>query len=106
MLGSSVDLSIYKKMQNAPFYRTRGKVVNVIGLTIDNEPENNEPQEKKDDDTENNNNENKDIEILPTKFDYQGNKEAELKYGQSMKSTTEYIKFVLEPAVAFKMSLN
>ncbi|WP_334291892.1 flagellar protein export ATPase FliI [Butyrivibrio proteoclasticus] len=25
----------YKKMQSAPFYRTRGKVVNVIGLTIE-----------------------------------------------------------------------
>ena len=35
MLVSSVDLSKYKKMQNAPFYRTRGKVVNVIGLTIE-----------------------------------------------------------------------
>ncbi len=35
MLVSSVDLSKYKKMQNSPFYRTRGKVVNVIGLTIE-----------------------------------------------------------------------
>jgi flagellum-specific ATP synthase len=35
MLVSSVDLSKYKKMQNTPFYRTRGKVVNVIGLTIE-----------------------------------------------------------------------
>ncbi|MCR5156954.1 MAG: flagellar protein export ATPase FliI [Butyrivibrio sp.] len=35
MLVSSVDLSKYKKMQNAPYYRTRGKVVNVIGLTIE-----------------------------------------------------------------------
>ncbi|MBO6242482.1 MAG: flagellar protein export ATPase FliI [Butyrivibrio sp.] len=35
MLVSSVDLSKYKKMQNAPFYRMRGKVVNVIGLTIE-----------------------------------------------------------------------
>ena len=35
MLVSSIDLSKYKKMQNAPFYRTRGKVVNVIGLTIE-----------------------------------------------------------------------
>ncbi len=35
MLVSSVDFSKYKKMQNAPFYRTRGKVVNVIGLTIE-----------------------------------------------------------------------
>ena len=71
----------------------------VIGLPIDNEPENNEPKEKKDDDTENNNNENKDIEVLPTKFDYQGNKEAELKYGQSMKSTTEYINPIIQSDV-------
>ncbi len=35
MLTSSIDLSKYKKMQNTPFYRTRGKVVNVIGLTIE-----------------------------------------------------------------------
>ncbi|MBR1669940.1 MAG: flagellar protein export ATPase FliI [Butyrivibrio sp.] len=35
MLVNPVDLSKYKKMQNAPFYRTRGKVVNVIGLTIE-----------------------------------------------------------------------
>ncbi|WP_034452328.1 flagellar protein export ATPase FliI [Butyrivibrio sp. AE2032] len=35
MLVSSFDLSKYKKMANAPFYRTRGKVVNVIGLTIE-----------------------------------------------------------------------
>ena len=30
-------------------------------------------------------------EVLPVKFDYQGNEEAELKYGQSTKNTTEYI---------------
>ena len=35
MLTSSIDFSKYKKMQNAPFYRMRGKVVNVIGLTIE-----------------------------------------------------------------------
>ncbi len=35
MLTSQIDLSKYKKMQNVPFYRTRGKVVNVIGLTIE-----------------------------------------------------------------------
>ena len=35
MLTYSIDMSKYKKMQNAPFYRTRGKVVNVIGLTIE-----------------------------------------------------------------------
>ena len=35
MLTSSIDFSKYKKMQTAPFYRMRGKVVNVIGLTIE-----------------------------------------------------------------------
>ncbi len=35
MLTSQIDLSKYKKMQNAPFYRMSGKVVNVIGLTIE-----------------------------------------------------------------------
>ncbi len=35
MLNSSIDLTKYKKMQNAPFYRMSGKVVNVIGLTIE-----------------------------------------------------------------------
>ena len=35
MLTSSIDISKYKKMQNAPYYRMRGKVVNVIGLTIE-----------------------------------------------------------------------
>ncbi len=35
MLTSQVDFSKYKKMQNAPFYRMSGKVVNVIGLTIE-----------------------------------------------------------------------
>jgi flagellum-specific ATP synthase len=35
MLNSSIDLGKYKKMQNAPFYRMSGKVVNVIGLTIE-----------------------------------------------------------------------
>ena len=35
MLNFSIDLTKYKKMQNAPFYRMSGKVVNVIGLTIE-----------------------------------------------------------------------
>ena len=35
MLVSSVDIAKYKKMQNAPYYRMRGRVVNVIGLTIE-----------------------------------------------------------------------
>ena len=35
MLNCSIDMTKYKKMQNAPFYRMSGKVVNVIGLTIE-----------------------------------------------------------------------
>lgn len=35
MLTYSIDMQKYKKMQSAPFYRTSGKVVNVIGLTIE-----------------------------------------------------------------------
>ena len=35
MLTTSIDLAKYKKMETAPFYRMRGKVVNVIGLTIE-----------------------------------------------------------------------
>ena len=83
----------------------------VIGLPIDddkNDNENNELQEKKDlnDDNKNNNNiketnkdQNKDIEVLPTEFDYQGNKEAQLKYGQSTKSTTEYVNPIIKSDV-------
>ena len=64
----------------------------VIGLPIDDDDINNElPVQKKEaaDTTQKNNqnNQNKNMEILPTTFDYQGNKEAEMKYGQSTKST-------------------
>ena len=68
----------------------------VIGLPNDNEPENNKEENKKDNKTENNNNKE---EVLPVKFDYQGNKEAELKYGQSTKNTTEYIKPIIKSDV-------
>ena len=67
-----------------------------IGLPIDNDPESNnntkeEPVEKND--------ENKDYEVLPTTFDYQGNKEAELKYGKSTENTTEYVKPIIQADV-------
>ena len=68
----------------------------VIGLPNDNEPENNKEENKKDNKTKNNNNKE---EVLPVKFDYQGNKEAELKYGQSTKNTTEYIKPIIKSDV-------
>jgi len=45
------------------------------------------------------NNKDNNVEVLPTAFDYQGNKEAELKYGQSTKSTTEYINPIIKSDV-------
>ena len=76
----------------------------VIGLPIDDDDINNElPVQKKEaaDTTQKNNqnNQNKNMEILPTTFDYQGNKEAEMKYGQSTKSTTEYINPIIKSDV-------
>ena len=38
----------------------------------------------------------KNVEVLPTTFDYQGNKEAEEKYGKSTKNTTEYNKPIIK----------
>ena len=40
-----------------------------------------------------------DIEVLPTKFDYQGNKEAEAKYGRSTKSTIDYENHIIRSGV-------
>ena len=36
------------------------------------------------------------FEVLPVKFDYQGNKEAEKKYGKTTKNTTEYDKPIIK----------
>ena len=76
----------------------------VIGLPIDDDDINNElPVQKKEaadtNQKNNQNNQNKNMEILPTTFDYQGNKEAEMKYGQSTKSTTEYINPIIKSDV-------
>ena len=81
----------------------------VIGLPIDNDNDDNnnetKPENNKQNNNQNNNDNNNDnkndnnYEILPTKFDYQGNKEAELKYGKSMKSTTEYSNPIIEADV-------
>ena len=38
----------------------------------------------------------KNFEVLPVKFDYQGNAEAEEKYGKSTKNTTEYNKPIIK----------
>ena len=35
MLATKIDLSRYQAMENQTYYRTRGKVVNVVGLTIE-----------------------------------------------------------------------
>ena len=67
-----------------------------IGLPIDNDPEpDNNPKEE----SVEKNDEKQNYEVLPIKFDYQGNKEAELKYGQSTKSTTEYVKPIIQADV-------
>ena len=67
-----------------------------IGLPIDNDPEpDNNPKEE----SVEKNDEKQNYEVLPVKFDYQGNKEAELKYGQSTKSTTEYVKPIIQADV-------
>ena len=65
-----------------------------IGLPIDNDEDttSNINTSEKNDDKNN-------YEVLPTKFDYQGNKEAEMKYGKSTKSTTEYIKPIIQADV-------
>ena len=40
-----------------------------------------------------------DVEVLPTKYDYQGNKEAEAKYGKSDKSTVDYAEPIVQSKV-------
>ena len=67
-----------------------------IGLPIDNDPE---PENNKIENTPQKNEEKNNYEVLPTTFDYQGNKEAELKYGKSTKSTTEYVKPIIQSDV-------
>ena len=73
----------------------------VIGLPIDEDDINNElPSQKKEAaNNQEKNNKDNNVEVLPTAFDYQGNKEAELKYGQSTKSTTEYINPIIKSDV-------
>ena len=34
-MSSLIDFDKYKKMESQTYYRTRGKVVNIIGLTIE-----------------------------------------------------------------------
>ena len=67
-----------------------------IGLPIDNDPE---PDNNAKEESVEKNDEKQNYEVLPVKFDYQGNKEAELKYGQSTKSTTEYVKPIIQADV-------
>ena len=63
----------------------------VIGLPLD-EPEEEEVEEEKKKllEIEEVAPKKKNIEVLPTKFDYQGDLEAEAKYGKITKNTTEY----------------
>ena len=62
--------------------------VEVVQMEDENQTENETPHE----------NEN-DIEVLPTKYDYQGNKEAEAKYGKSDKSTVDYAEPIIQSKV-------
>ena len=64
----------------------------VIGLPID---EGSEDEEEEDDEqiinqSEEENKKQNNVEVLPPKFDYQGDIAAEAKYGQTTKNTTEY----------------
>ena len=43
--------------------------------------------------------EKENVQVLPPKFDYQGNKEAESKYGNTTNDTTEYVKPIVESNV-------
>ena len=45
------------------------------------------------------NNQEEDVQILPPKFDYQGNKEAESKYGNSTNNTTEFVNPIVKSNV-------
>ena len=45
------------------------------------------------------NNQEEDVQILPPKFDYQGNKEAESKYGNSTNNTTEFVNPIVKSDV-------
>ena len=65
----------------------------VIGLPLD------EPEEEERNESETDVSKKKDVEVLPTKFDYQGDLEAEEKYGKTMKNTTEYINPIIESNV-------
>ena len=60
----------------------------VIGLPSDDPEE--EEEVKKEVEVKNDNAKENDVEVLPTKFDYQGDMQAAVKYGKSTKNTTEY----------------
>ena len=45
------------------------------------------------------NNEEEEAEVLPPEFDYQGNKEAESKYGNTTSNTTEFVKPIVQSNV-------
>ena len=60
--------------------------VETVQIEDENQTENETPHEN-------------DIEVLPTKYDYQGNKEAEAKYGKSDKSTVDYAEPIIQSKV-------
>ena len=65
----------------------------VIGLPLD------EAEEEEKNESETDVSKKKDVEVLPTKFDYQGDLEAEARYGKTMKNTTEYINPIIQSNV-------
>ena len=70
----------------------------VIGLPLD---EGSEGEEEEDDEEiinqpEEENKKQNNVEVLPTKFDYQGDMAAEAKYGQTTSNTTEYVNPIIK----------
>jgi hypothetical protein len=69
----------------------------VIGLPSDDPEE--EEEVKKEVEVKNDNAKENDVEVLPTKFDYQGDMQAAVKYGKSTKNTTEYANPIIKSNV-------
>ena len=70
----------------------------VIGLPSDDPVEEEEVQKVEPVEIPSENKENE-VEVLPTKFDYQGDKEAAAKYGQTTRNTTEYSNTIIKSNV-------
>lgn len=62
----------------------------VIGLPLDEDDDEEEEEEEIINQSENENKKQDNVEVLPPKFDYQGDTEAAEKYGETIENTTEY----------------